>query len=111
MDRKMLFRWAGWFALFNSVVFGLVSLRYLGVGVSADSGLSILYLVTVYIGHHVLLTAVPTFLLATPLILLFPSRRALTILGVVLFASMVALMMLDSLLWAQSRFHINALTM
>ena len=110
MDRKTLFRWAGWFALFNSFVFGLVSLRYLGAGVSADSALSILYLVTVYIGHHVLLTTVPLFLLATPLILVFPSRRALTILGVVLFAAMIALMMLDSLLWSQSRFHINALT-
>lgn len=108
--RKTLFRWAGWFALFNSVVFGLVSMRYFGSGVPAESAIAVLYLVTVYVGHHVLLTVLPLFLLATPLILLFPSRRAVTVLGVTLFAAMIALMMLDSLLWSQSRFHINALT-
>ena len=100
----MLFRWAGWFSLFNSVVFGLVSLRYLGGSVAADSGISLVYLVSVYIGHHVLLTTAPLFLLAAPLILLYPNRRVLTVLGVVLFALMIALMMLDSLLWSQSRF-------
>ena len=111
MSRKLLFRWAVWFALFNSLVFGLVSLRYLGSGALPETALSVVYLVTVYIGHHVILTVVPMLLLATPLILLVPNRRALTVLGVTLFALMIALMMLDSLLWSQSRFHINALTM
>ncbi|MBT8039932.1 MAG: DUF3413 domain-containing protein [Xanthomonadales bacterium] len=111
MSRGTLFRWAGWFALFNAVVFGLVSLRYFSVGVPTDSALSVLYLVTVYVGHHVLLTTVPLFLLATPLIVLFPRKRAVTVLGVVLFATMIALMTLDSLLWSQSRFHINGLTL
>ena len=110
MGRGTLFRWAGWFALFNSIVFGLVSLRYFGGGVSVDTGISLAYLVSVYIGHHVLLTTVPLFLLLTPLILLYPNRRVLTLIGVVLFALMIALMMLDSLLWSQSHFHINALT-
>lgn len=111
MKRSTLFRWAGWFALLNSLVFGLISLRYFGGGISANTPIALVYLVSVYIGHHVLLTTVPLFMLATPLILLYPSRRALTILGIVLFALMIALMMLDSLLWSQSRFHINGLTM
>jgi membrane-anchored protein YejM (alkaline phosphatase superfamily) len=111
ISRKSLFRWAGWFALANSVVFGLVSLRYFGGNLPANSALSIIYLVSVYIGHHVMLTTVPLFVLVTPLIVLFPRRRAVTILAVALFAFMIALMMLDSLLWDQSRFHINALTM
>lgn len=111
MSRGTLFRWAGWFALFNSFVFGLVSLRYFSGGAPTDSALSLLYLVTVYVGHHVLLTTVPLLLLATPVIVLFPRRRVVTVLGVVLFATMIALMMLDSLLWSQSRFHINALTL
>ena len=111
LKTRTLFRWAGWFALANSVVFGLVSLRYFGGNLPAQSALSITYLVSVYIGHHVMLTTVPLFILATPLIVLFPRRRAVTILAVTLFAFMIALMMLDSLLWDQSRFHINALTM
>ena len=106
-----MFRWAGWFAVANSVLFGAVSLRYFGGGVTVDSPLAWIYLVSVYIGHHVLLTTIPLFLLATPLVLLVPRRRVLTVAAVLLFALMLSLMMLDSLLWSQSRFHINALTM
>ena len=111
LRRGTLLRWTGWFALANSFVFGLVSLRYFGGSAPVDSALAWVYLVAVYIGHHVLLTTVPLFLLATPLILVWPRRRAVTVLAVVLFAGMIALMMLDSLLWSQSHFHINALTM
>jgi membrane-anchored protein YejM (alkaline phosphatase superfamily) len=111
MTRRLLLRWAGWFALANSVLFGLVSLRYFGGSLPADSVLSIVYLVAVYIGHHVMLTTVPLFILALPLVLLFPRRRVLTIVAVALFAFMIAFMMLDSLLWSQSRFHMNGLTM
>ena len=88
-SRKMLFRWAGWFALANSVVFGLVSLRYFSAGVPVESAISIIYLLCVYIGHHVLLTTIPLVLLATPLIVLFPRKRLVTWLAVVLFALLV----------------------
>ncbi len=111
MTRRLLFRWAGWFALANAVVFGVVSLRYFSGGVPVEGMLSAVYLVAVYIGHHVVLATAPLFLLATPVILIIPNRRVVTVLAVLLFAIMVALMMLDSLLWSQSRFHINALTM
>ncbi len=110
-SRKLLFRWAGWFALANSVVFGLVSLRYFGGSAPAETTLSWVYLVAVYVGHHVMLTVGPLLLLATPMILLWPRRRPLTGLAIVLFALMIALMMLDSLLWSESRFHMNGLTM
>jgi len=109
--RKALLRWAGWFALANSLVFGLVSLRYFSGGLELGSALPVIYLVSVYIGHHVLLTVVPLMALALPLLLILPNRRILTVVAVVLFAGMLALMMLDSLLWSQSRFHLNALTM
>ncbi len=108
--RKVLFRWAAWFALANSAVLGLVSLRYFSGTVPVDSVLSVIYLVSVYIGHHVVLATAPLFVLLTPLILVVPRRRVLTVVAVLLFACMIALMMLDSLLWSQSRFHINALT-
>lgn len=110
-SRGELFRWTGWFALANSAVFGLVSLRYFGGGLPIDGILSLIYLVSVYIGHHVILTTAPLFMLAAPVILIFPRQRVLTVLAVLLFAVMIALMVLDSLLWSQSRFHLNALTM
>jgi membrane-anchored protein YejM (alkaline phosphatase superfamily) len=111
ITRKDLFRWAAWFALANALVFGLLSLRYFGGSAPAETALAWIYLVSVYIGHHVLLTIVPMFLVATPLIVILPRRRLLTVAAVVLFSGMIALMMLDSLLWSQSRFHINALTL
>lgn len=110
-SRKVLFRWACWFALANSLVFGVVSLRYIGSAVPLDNILTVVYLVSVYIGHHVILTTVPLAILVVPVIAVFPRRRLLTILSVLLFALMMALMVLDSLLWSQSRFHLNALTM
>jgi len=109
--RKTLLRWAAWFALANAVVFGLVSLRYFGTGVPAETALAWIYLVSVYIGHHVLITVVPLMLVTVPLILILPRRRLITVVAVTLFAAMIALIMLDSLLWSQSRFHINALTL
>jgi membrane-anchored protein YejM (alkaline phosphatase superfamily) len=109
--RKTLMRWAAWFALANSVVLGLVSLRYFAGGALAETALAWIYLVAVYIGHHVLLSVVPCLLVAAPLILLVPRRRLLTAAVVTLFAFIIAVMMLDSLLWSQSRFHINALTL
>ena len=111
ITRKTLFRWTAWFALANALVFGLVSLRYLGAGALAETAIAWVYLVSVYIGHHVLLTLVPLLLLATPLVLLLPRRRVVTVAAVILYAALIALMMLDSLLWSQSRFHINALTL
>ena len=110
ITRKTLFRWSGWFALANALVFGLISLRYFGGNAPAETTLAWVYLVSVYIGHHVLITIVPLFLVAIPLIALLPRRRLVTIVAVLLFAGMIALVMLDSLLWSQSRFHINALT-
>ena len=77
ITRKTLFRWTAWFALANALVFGLVSLRYFGGNAPAETGLAWIYLVSVYIGHHVLLTAVPMFLLGAPLIVILPRRRLL----------------------------------
>jgi membrane-anchored protein YejM (alkaline phosphatase superfamily) len=110
MKRGQLLRFVGWFALANSLVFGLISLRYFSGSIPTETALSIVYLVSVYIGHHVLLTVVPFLLVALPLVLLFPNRRAVTVAGIVLFAFLAAAMMLDSLLWSQSRFHLNGLT-
>ncbi len=111
ITRKTLFRWSGWFALANSVVFGLVSMRYFAGGALPETALAWVYLVSVYVGHHVLLTLLPMIVIATPLVLLLPSRRVLTVTAVIMFAAMIALTTLDSLLWSQSRFHINALTL
>ena len=110
-DRRQLLRWLGWFAMANAVVFGLIGLRYLGADSSAQTPLAWIYLVSIYISHHSWLALLPLLLLVSPFIWLKPSFPLVKTLAVVLMAAMIAVIMLDSLLWSQSRFHINALTL
>jgi len=109
--RKQLFRWLGWFGMANAIVLGLIGLRYLDGGFAGQTALSWLYLVTIYISHHSWLALLPLLGLLTPVILIRPSYRLLKNLAVLLMAAMIAIIMLDSLLWSQSRFHINFLTL
>lgn len=108
--RSLLFRWMGWFALANSLVLAVVGLRYFQGFAPGGTTLSWIYLLLVYPAHHVLLAVLPLFLLLSPLVWLRPSRSLATTVAVILFALMIALITLDSLLWAQSRFHLNGLT-
>ena len=110
-NRRLLFRWLGWFAMANAVVFGLISLRYLSGGPDGSSALAWVYLVTIYISHHSWLALLPLLLFVSPFILLRPSLRWTRLIAVILMAVMIAVIMLDSLLWSQSRFHINILTL
>lgn len=109
--RRQLLRWLGWFAMANALILGLIGLRYLDGGSTAATPLAWVYLVTIYVSHHAWLALVPLFLLVSPFILLRPSLRWSKILAVLLMAVMIAVIMLDSLLWSQSRFHINILTL
>lgn len=110
-NRRQLYRWLGWFAMANAIIFGLISLRYLSGGPDGSSALAWIYLVTIYISHHSWLALLPLLLLVSPFILLKPSLRWTKTLAVLLMALMIAVILLDSLLWSQSRFHINILTL
>jgi membrane-anchored protein YejM (alkaline phosphatase superfamily) len=109
--RRKLFRWLAWFAMANAVIFGLIGLRYLGAGSAPATPLAWLYLVTIYISHHSWLALLPLLIVVSPVILLRPSLNWTRAVAVLLMAVMIALIMLDSLLWSQSRFHINILTL
>lgn len=100
----------GWFALANALVLALVGARYFQGFQPGGTTLSWIYLILVYPAHHVLLAVLPLFLLLTPIVLIRPSRSLIVALAVLLFAVMIAVMNLDSLLWQQSRFRLNALT-
>lgn len=109
--RKLLFRWLGWFAMANALVLAFVDLRYLSSGIGEQSPLSWLYLVTIYISHHSWLALLPIFLLLTPVILIRPSFQAAKWPAILIISLIIAVIVLDSLLWSQSRFHINLLTL
>lgn len=109
--RRQLFRWLGWFAMANAVIFGLIGLLYMGGGVVGQTPLAWLYLVTIYISHYSWLALLPLLLLVTPVIVLKPRFGWARSVAIIVMAVMVAIIMLDSLLWSQSRFHINGLTL
>ncbi|MEJ8568512.1 DUF3413 domain-containing protein [Elongatibacter sediminis] len=108
--RASLFRWMAWFAMANSVVLALIGLRYFSGFSGGGTPLSWIYVVLIYPAHHILLAVIPLFVVLAPIVILFPRRRLITGGGVLIYAVMIAVIMLDSLLWAESRFHLNALT-
>lgn len=110
-SRRRLFRWLGWFAMANAIVLGLIGLRYMGTGFAASTPLAWLYLVTIYVSHYSWLALLPLLIVLGPVILIRPSLNWVITLAVLLMATMIAVFLLDSLLWSQSRFHINMLTL
>jgi len=110
LRRVDLFRWMAWFAVANAVVLGIVGLRYFNGFTPGGTPISDIYLLLVYPAHHILLAFVPLFLIVGPWAMIRPARGSVTRMAVVVFAVLVALLVLDSLLWSQSRFHLNLLT-
>lgn len=109
--RGLLLRWLAWFAAANALVLCLASLRYLGsANPAALAPLTGIYLAGAYLSHLALLAALPLFLVLTPVIVLWPRRLPVLGLGVILMALLIAGLTLDSLVWNQSRFHLNLLT-
>jgi len=109
--RAQLWRWLGWFAMANAVILGLIDLRSVGSGFAGHTSLAWVYLVTIYISYHSWLALLPLLVLLAPIILIRPSYGVVKALAVLLMAAMIAIIMLDSLLWSQSRFHLNFLTL
>lgn len=108
--RRALFRWMGWFAMANALVLAVVGLRYFSGFSGGGTLVAWIYVALIYPAHHVLLAAIPLFALLAPVVGLWPRRRLIMTLAALLYATMIAVILLDSLLWAQSRFHLNLLT-
>jgi len=110
-SRRALFRWMGWFSLVNALVLGIVGLRYFNGFTPGGTLISNIYLLLVFPAHQIMLSVFPLFLLVGPLVLVWPSRQWTMRLAVFSYALIIALVALDSLVWTQSRFHINLLTL
>lgn len=108
--RRDLLRWASWFFIINAALMALVGGRYLANLPWPDSTLDFVYTITAYIGHFALLGYLPFVLVILPLTLLLPFPRLIRGTAIVLAAVILALVLLDTLVFAQNRFHLNALT-
>jgi len=108
--RRELLRWAGWFGMANAALFALVGLRFLGSYPFSADLLGAAYGVLAWIGHFALLGALPVGLLLVPLVLLVPRRAVVTTVGVVVFGLALALLVVDTNVFAEQRYHVTLLT-
>ncbi|NND54955.1 MAG: DUF3413 domain-containing protein [Gammaproteobacteria bacterium] len=108
--RGTLMRWAAWFGIVNAALFALVGIRYLLIFGRPDDWLSALYVVFAYIGQFAALGYLPIALLGVVLTLVWP-RTALVISVCVLAGAVgLSLMVLDTNVFGQYRFHLSALS-
>ena len=108
--RRRLLRWVGWFAVVNAALLALVGLRYLWHYAALGRAVSWSYAIVAYVGHLSALAGIPLLLLLAPVVALLPRPRLVLPLGVVLGSAGVAFVLLDSLVFAENRYHLNVLT-
>ncbi len=108
--RLQLVRWIGWFGIVNAGLFAVVGLRYLLAFGIPDGALAVTYVALAFIAQFALLGFLPLMLLLAPIALLLPRRRLIVSLGVILAACALSLIVLDTNIFSQYRFHLGGLT-
>jgi membrane-anchored protein YejM (alkaline phosphatase superfamily) len=109
-SRRRLLRWASWFAVAHAALLAIIALRYLWLYMRLSPSVAWVYALLAYVGHMSALAYLPCLLVLMPVILLSPRPRLVVPLGVVLGGISGGLLLLDSLVFAENRYHLNALT-
>jgi uncharacterized protein len=109
-SRRRLVRWASWFAVAHAALLAIIALRYLWLYVHLSPSVAWGYALLAYMGHVSALAYLPCLLVLMPVILLSPRPRLVVPLGVVLGGISAGLLLLDSLVFAENRYHLNTLT-
>src|SRR5512147_726329 len=107
--RRRLLRWGSWFAAANVALLGVVGLRYLWYYAALGSSAAWGYAVLAYLGQLSVLACVP-YLLLVPLIVLLPRSSVVLPVGVLLASVTVSFLVLDSLVFAENRYHLSVLS-
>lgn len=109
-SRGTLLRWIAWFGIANAVLFALAGVRYLLAFGLPESGIALLYVVLASISQFALLGFLPLMLLLGPVALLIPRKGLVLTLGVILMALALTVLVLDTNVFAQYRYHLSLLT-
>jgi len=107
--RKRLLRWANGFALANAAFLGVVGLRYLWYYSPLQPLVGWTYAGLAYVGHLSALAYVPLILLV-PVMMLVPRPWAVLPLAVLVSSVVLSFLLLDSLVFAENRYHLGVLT-
>ena len=108
--RRRLCRWAGWFALVNAAFLALIGLRYLWYYARLAPATGWIYALIAFLGHMGALAAL-LLLLLLPLILLIPRPQVMVPLASVLGGAGASLLLLDTSVFAENRYHLDVLTL
>jgi membrane-anchored protein YejM (alkaline phosphatase superfamily) len=108
--RGLLVRWIGWFGIVNALLFAFVGLRYLFAYGMPGSGIAVLYVALAFIAQFALLGFMPMMLMLAPAALLLPRKGIVLTLGVLLAACGLTLLVLDTNIFAEYRYHLSLLT-
>lgn len=109
-ERKVLIRWGGCFFTFISLLFLLLGLRYLLLYTFPKEVLGLFYTIAAFISQFVLFGYIPWLLIILPLSILVPIRKLILPLSILIASLMLSILLLDSLVFAENRFHFNSLT-
>jgi uncharacterized protein len=107
--RRRLLRWASWFGVVNGGLLGIIGLRYLWEYSPISPAVAWPYAIVAYVGHLTALAYVPLMLVLLPVIVVIPRPRVTLSLGVLVASVVVAFMVLDTLVFAENRYHLNVL--
>jgi len=107
--RRRLLRWGSWFAVLNAALLAVVGLRYLWHYSALQPSFAWIYAIPAFLGQMTALGYTP-FLLLVPVIVLVPRPWVVLPLGVVLASAVLSFIVLDSLVFAENRYHLTVLT-
>ncbi len=94
--RRRLLLWANRFALVNAALLAVVGLRYLWYYFALTPSPAWLYAIVAFMGHVTMM--------------LIPRARVILPLGVFLASAVLSFLVLDSLVFAENRYHLGILT-
>ena len=101
----------GWFALAHGGLLALIGLRFLWYYAPAEPATAWPYALMTYVGHLAALAYVPFLVLLGPAILVYPRPRLVIPAGVAIGSVALAFLLLDSLVFADNRYHLELVTL
>lgn len=109
--RSSLVCFGGGFFLLVGLLLAGIGLRYLADYPWPAEGIARVYTVVAYFSHFALLGVAPWVIVVLPLTLVAPSRPLVVAASVLCAAATLALVLVDSLVFAEDRFHLSALAL
>ena len=109
MTRREIWRWLGWFIAANAGLCFLIGLRYLFIYQWPASAAGVIYPPLAMLGNFTLVSALVMTALCGPLLVVGAFRRTVMTVAVIAAALMIALLVLDTNVFAERRMHLSVL--